>query len=227
MSKGAELHEAVQELHLYLSDRIAPLMFAYSMDLLLEQPAALSPRRSGRGPASRLASMPGVPFADLLFHAVQEGVGHRRVRSRLGREPPRPRQGAGRGRPRRSARPRTARSCARTSRTWPSPSDRGRGPRRDPAPASQRRSRRRGGAPAAAVPKGLTDKVASGLRKLGLFLDRLQVKGVAVAARRAARGSGVAVHDHRRRAVEEPGRSWTGTWRPCGSSGSTPPWTRW
>ena len=41
MSRGAEMDEAVQELHLYLSDRIAPLMFADSMELLLGQPAAL------------------------------------------------------------------------------------------------------------------------------------------------------------------------------------------
>ena len=77
MSKGAELHEAVQELHLYLSDRIAPLMFAYSMDLLLEQPAALLAAEIRTWASQQMASMPGVPFADLLFHAVKKvsGIG--------------------------------------------------------------------------------------------------------------------------------------------------------
>jgi hypothetical protein len=77
VSKGAELHEAVQELHLYLSDRIAPLMFAYSMDLLLEQPAALLAAEIRTWAGQQAAVMPGVPLADLLFHAVRKvsGIG--------------------------------------------------------------------------------------------------------------------------------------------------------
>ena len=77
MSKGAELHEAVQELHLYLSDRIAPLMFAYSMDLLLEQPAALLAAEIRTWAGQQAAAMPGVSLADLLFHAVRKvsGIG--------------------------------------------------------------------------------------------------------------------------------------------------------
>src|SRR4029079_2047450 len=75
VQKGAELHEAVQELPLYLSDRIAPLMFAYSMEILLEQPASLLAAEIRTWAGQQMASMPGVPFADLLFHAVRKVAG--------------------------------------------------------------------------------------------------------------------------------------------------------
>ena len=181
MSKGAELHEAVQELHLYLSDRIAPLMFAYSMDLLLEQPAALLAAEIRTWASQQAAAMPGVPLADLLFHAVRKvsGIGEFDLVS--GRAPPCARQGAGRGHPRLLPGRGSRDPAPEPREPGPRASERGRGPRRDPAPALPPPIAATGGAAAAAVPKGLTDKVASGLRKLGLFLDRLQAKGVAVA----------------------------------------------
>ena len=69
----AEVEEALFELQQYLSDRIAPLMVADSIELLTRVPADLvvaqidawtsGQYRSGRG---------GVPVSDYLFHAVQK-----------------------------------------------------------------------------------------------------------------------------------------------------------
>jgi uncharacterized protein DUF4388 len=180
VSKGAELHEAVQELHLYLSDRIAPLMFAYSMDLLLEQPAALLAAEIRTWASQQMASMPGVSFADLLFHAVKKvsGIGEfdlvpaESLRARikeLGEAilafcPAEDREILRQNLENLALAPPTAAAGPVEILHRPPSADRA-----------------TGGAAAAAAPKGLTDKVASGLRKLGLFLDRLQVKGVAVA----------------------------------------------
>src|SRR5262249_56518052 len=75
MSGAADLREAVQELHQYLSDRIAPLMFAYSMELLLKQPPALVAAEIRTRSASQGASMPDVAFSELLFHAVRKVAG--------------------------------------------------------------------------------------------------------------------------------------------------------
>ena len=69
----AEVEEALFELQQYLSDRIAPLMVAESIELLTRVPPDLvvaqidawtsGQYRSGRG---------GVPVSDYLFHAVQK-----------------------------------------------------------------------------------------------------------------------------------------------------------
>ncbi|HET6897022.1 MAG TPA: DUF4388 domain-containing protein, partial [Vicinamibacteria bacterium] len=178
MSKGAELHEAVQELHLYLSDRIAPLMFAYSMEMLLEQPAALLAAEIRTWASQQTASMPDVPFADLLFHAVRKvsGIGEfelvsgERLRAHvkeLGQAvlafcPPEDREILRQNLENLALAPPTAATGPVEILHRPPTAERATG--------------------AAAVPKGLSTKVASGLRKLGLFLDRLQAKGVAVAA---------------------------------------------
>src|SRR5262249_44870535 len=60
------LREAVQELHQYLSDRIAPLMFAYSMEVLLKQPPALVAAEIRSWSAGQGAALPNVAFSDLL-----------------------------------------------------------------------------------------------------------------------------------------------------------------
>jgi hypothetical protein len=140
VSKGAELHEAVQELHLYLSDRIAPLMFAYSMDLLLEQPAALLAAEIRTWAGQQAAAMPGVSLADLLFHAVRKvsGIGEfdlvsgERLRAHvkeLGEAVPRLLSGRGSRDP--APEPREPR---------PRASERDHGSRRDPASAPLPRS---------------------------------------------------------------------------------------
>ena len=178
MSKGAELHEAVQELHLYLSDRIAPLMFAYSMDLLLEQPAALLAAEIRTWAGQQAAVLPGVPLADLLFHAVRKvsGIGEfdlvsgERLRAHvkeLGEAvlsfcPPEDREVLRQNLENLALAPPSATTGPVEILHRPSSPDRATGA-------------------AAPVPKGLTNKVASSLRRLGLFLDRLQPKGVAVA----------------------------------------------
>jgi hypothetical protein len=179
VSKGAELHEAVQELHLYLSDRIAPLMFAYSMDLLLEQPATLIAAEIRAWVTQQAAAAPGIPLADLLFHAVRKvsGIGEfdlvpaERLRQRvkeLGQAilafcPPEDREILRQNLENLALAPPSAPAGPVEMLHRPATAD-------------------RGAAAAAALPRGLTDKVASGLRKLGLFLDRLQAKGAAVAA---------------------------------------------
>ena len=178
MSKGAELHEAVQELHLYLSDRIAPMMFAYSMELLLEQPAALLAAEIKTWAGQQAALVPGVPLADLLFHGVRKvsGIGEfdlvpaEKLRARINELgvailvfcPVEDREVL-------------RQNLVNLALAPPSASA---GPVEilHRAPAGDRV------AAAAAPSRGITDKVASGLRKLGLFLDRLQAKGVAMVA---------------------------------------------
>jgi hypothetical protein len=178
VAKGAELHEAVQELHLYLSDRIAPLMFAYSMELLLEQPAALLAAEIRTWVSQQAAAVPGVPLADLLFHAVRKlsGIGEfdlvpaERLRvlvNQVGQAvlPFCPVED-------REILRQNLENLAHAPPSAPA------GPIEilHRGPTVERVSG--GAAPA----KGLTDKVALGLRKLGLFLDRLQAKGAAVVA---------------------------------------------
>ena len=178
MPKGAELHEAVQELHLYLSDRIAPLMFAYSMEILLEQPAALLAAEIRTWAGQQAASMPGVPFADLLFHAVRKvaGIGEFDLVpgetlsahiKELGEAvlpfcPEEDRELLRHNLENLALAPPTAAA--------------------GPVEILHRPPSAAGVTAGTAAPKGLGDKFASGLRKLGLFLDRLQAKGVAVAA---------------------------------------------
>src|SRR5262249_41304759 len=61
--------------HQYLSDRIAPLMFAYSMEVLLKQPPALVAAEIRSWSAGQGAALPNVAFSDLLFHAVRKVAG--------------------------------------------------------------------------------------------------------------------------------------------------------
>jgi len=173
VSKGADLREAVEELHLYLSDRIAPLMFAYSMELLLQQPAALIAAEVRTWASQQAAAMPDVSLADLLFHAVRKvaGMGQFELVSNesLGARvkemgqavlpfcPPEDREVLRQNLEKLATAPPTAASLSGVETL-----------------------RREASAPPAARPgeaKGLSGKVATGLRKLGIFLDRLQSKG--------------------------------------------------
>jgi len=178
VSKGADLREAVEELHLYLSDRIAPLMFAYSMELLLQQPAALIAAEVRTWAGQQAAAMPDVSLADLLFHAVRKvaGMGQFELVSNesLGARvkemgqavlpfcPPEDREVLRQNLEKLAMAPPSAASLSGVETL-----------------------RREANAPPAAKPgeaKGLSGKVATGLRKLGLFLDRLQSKGGSSAA---------------------------------------------
>jgi hypothetical protein len=67
-----ELRSALDELDQYLSDRIPPLMVADSIGLLLEQPAALVAGQISVWTVQQQAASPGVPAADLLYHAVKK-----------------------------------------------------------------------------------------------------------------------------------------------------------
>jgi len=172
VSNSAEMHEAVQELHQYLSDRIAPLMFAYSMELLLQQPATLLAAEIKTWAGQQAAAMPDVAFADLLFHAVKKvaGMGEFELVSNesLGARvkelgpavlafcPAEDREVLRQNLDHLSTAPPTAATLG-TLQTLQRPNP--------PASAT------------AAETKGLSARLASGLRKLGLFLDRLQVKG--------------------------------------------------
>jgi hypothetical protein len=178
VSKSADLREAVEELHLYLSDRIAPLMFASSMDVLLQQPAALIAAEVRSWAGQQGAAMPDVPLADLLFHAVRKVAGmgefdlvsNESLTARVKEMgvavlpfcPAEDRELLRQNLEKLSlARPSAAMlGPLETLRRAPSP----------PATTAQ-----------SAAAKGLSEKVVSGLRKLGMFLDRLQPKGPAAA----------------------------------------------
>ena len=69
---NAEVRIAVSEFHQYLSDRIAPLMFTDSAELLLRYPAAALAEEVNRWKGAQASSSPGVAAADFLFHAVKK-----------------------------------------------------------------------------------------------------------------------------------------------------------
>jgi hypothetical protein len=160
-------------------------MFAYSMDLLLEQPAALLAAEIRTWASQQSASMPGVPFADLLFHAVRKvsGIGEfdlvpaDRLRAHvkeLGEAilsfcPAEDREILRQNLENLALAPPTAAAGPIEILHRPAGTERAAG------------GAGGGGGGSAASSKGLSDKVAAGLRKLGMFLDRLQTKGVAVA----------------------------------------------
>jgi len=177
MSGAADLREAVQELHLYLSDRIAPLMFAYSMEVLLGQPPALVAAEVKTWASAQSAAMPDVAFADLLFHAVRKVAGLAEFElvpsdtlaahlKQLGDSvlafcPAEDRELLRRNLENLASAPPTAASLT-TIETLHRPAERV--------------------VMTAAEHKGIAGRVASGLRKLGLFLDRLQPAGPAAPA---------------------------------------------
>ena len=69
----AEVEEALFELQQYLSDRIAPLMVADSIELLTRCPVDLVVAQLDAWTSSQyLAGRAGVPVSDFLFHAVQK-----------------------------------------------------------------------------------------------------------------------------------------------------------
>jgi hypothetical protein len=69
---NAEIRTAVSEFHQYLSDRIAPLMFIDSAELLLRYPASALALEIERWKVQQLTRAPNVPAADFLFHAVKK-----------------------------------------------------------------------------------------------------------------------------------------------------------
>lgn len=72
MADSQELREAVFELHQYLSDHIAPLMVADSMEVLLKYQAQLVASEIQAWVAQQRSSAPDVPVADFVFHAVKK-----------------------------------------------------------------------------------------------------------------------------------------------------------
>ncbi len=168
MSGTADLREAVEELHLYLSDKIAPLMFAYSMELLLAQPAALVAAEVRTWAAAQGAALPDVALSDLLFHAVRKVSGLAEFElvpgemlaahvKELGQAvlafcPEEDRELLRQNLENLAAAPHAAASLT-TIQTLQRPQV-------QPQTAAER--------------TGLSGRVASGLRKLGLFLERLQ-----------------------------------------------------
>lgn len=69
----AEVEEALFELQQYLSDRIAPLMVADSVELLTRCPVDLVVAQLDSWTSSQYSSgRAGVPVSDFLFHAVQK-----------------------------------------------------------------------------------------------------------------------------------------------------------
>jgi hypothetical protein len=72
VTDNAELREAVQEFRQYLSDRIAPLMVADSIALLIRYPADAVAGEIQAWAAQQQAHSTGTPLADYLFHAVKK-----------------------------------------------------------------------------------------------------------------------------------------------------------
>ncbi len=69
---NAEIRTAVSEFHQYLSDRIAPLMFTDSAELLLRYPASALAVEIERWKVEQVTRAPNVPAADFIFHAVKK-----------------------------------------------------------------------------------------------------------------------------------------------------------
>ena len=72
MTQLTEIRDAVEELHFYLSDRIAPLMVLDSMKVLLEQPPSLVANEINNWSLQQLTEAPDVPVTDFLYHAVKK-----------------------------------------------------------------------------------------------------------------------------------------------------------
>ncbi|HSB62366.1 MAG TPA: DUF4388 domain-containing protein, partial [Vicinamibacteria bacterium] len=68
----AELQEAVFDLQQYLSDRVPPLMVADSVGLLMQQPPDLLASEIGAWVAHQRPAVPDLSVADLLFHATKK-----------------------------------------------------------------------------------------------------------------------------------------------------------
>jgi hypothetical protein len=69
---SAELQEAVFELQQYLSDRLPPLMVADSVALLIQQSPQLLSTEIGAWVAYQRPAMPDLSVADLIFHAAKK-----------------------------------------------------------------------------------------------------------------------------------------------------------
>jgi hypothetical protein len=150
-------------------------MFAYSMELLLQQPAALLAAEIRTWSGQQGAAMPEVPLADLLFHAVRKVAGlaefdlvsneslAARVKE-LGEAvipfcPPEDREVLRQNLEKLTLAPAAAAATLGGLEMMQRPSS----PRATNDPTRT----------------GLPGKVASGLRKLGIFLERLQPRDAA------------------------------------------------
>jgi hypothetical protein len=69
---SAEVREAVVELQQYLSDRVAPLMVVDSLALLVHQPPQLLAAEIGAWAAYQRTSAADLSMADLLFHGARK-----------------------------------------------------------------------------------------------------------------------------------------------------------
>src|SRR5512135_393846 len=67
-----EVKEALLELQRYLSDSLAPLMVADSINLLLDYPANLAASEVQSWTVAQFRSRQNVPIADYLYHAVEK-----------------------------------------------------------------------------------------------------------------------------------------------------------
>ncbi len=67
-----DLREAVYELQQHLSDRLAPLMVADSMELLVQQPPELLATEIGAWVTHQSPALVDLSVADLLFHAAKK-----------------------------------------------------------------------------------------------------------------------------------------------------------
>jgi hypothetical protein len=70
--QNAQLREAIQELQLYLSDTLPPLVVADSVGLLLEYPPQLVAEQIQAWTGSQYRPGSGIPISDYLFHAVRK-----------------------------------------------------------------------------------------------------------------------------------------------------------
>jgi hypothetical protein len=177
LAEDDEIREALHELHEYLSDRIAPLMAADSVALLLERPAALMASEIGAWTNQQqgIASI-----SDLLFHCVKKvsliGEFDLVARDRLARH---------------------LRQLAEAVLAYCPEDERGvlrEGLQRLEQGASAgggaarvevlHRQQPASPAPAEAPPAGsaLSRAMSAGLRRLSLFLERLQPRGGKAAA---------------------------------------------
>jgi hypothetical protein len=72
LTNNAELREAVLEFRQYLSDKIAPLMVADSMALLIRYPATAVASEIQTWAAQQQAHSTSVPLVDFLFHGIKK-----------------------------------------------------------------------------------------------------------------------------------------------------------
>lgn len=193
MPGQGDLKEAAFELHQHLSDRLAPLMVAESVELLVQQPPAVLAAEIGAWVAHQQPAVADLSIADLLFHAAKKLA----VMGELDLVPKAAIEGCLAG-----ISPLLLSQCPEEDRSLLGQNlERLRhaslaGASSEPVPTlahqpGSEATRARAAQPPAA---GLSAEAARGLRRLSLFLERLQPieTGVAAAAPSAERRNEVA-----------------------------------